>query len=135
MAPLLEHNLAASYKNASWDKIPDGFKDKDGRWASSYWGAISFLINTDKVKEQPATWNDLLKPAYKDMVCSRDPRVSTYATAFVLAAAYANSGGEGNVQPGLDWFKKAPSQRQFTPGRRAKRGIGAKRRVPDFASL
>ena len=40
------------------------------------------------------------------MVCSRDPRVSTYATAAVLAAAYANGGGEGNVQPGLDWFKK-----------------------------
>ncbi len=106
LAPLLENNLAASYKNASWDKIPDGFKDKDGRWASSYWGAISFLINTDKVKDAPATWNDLLKPAYKDMVCSRDPRVSTYATASVLAAAYANGGGEANVQPGLDWFKQ-----------------------------
>jgi putative spermidine/putrescine transport system substrate-binding protein len=106
VAPLLENNLAASYKNASWDKIPDGFKDKDGRWASSYWGAISFLINTDKVKDAPATWNDLLKPAYKDMVCSRDPRVSTYATASVLAAAYANGGGEANVQPGLDWFKQ-----------------------------
>ena len=102
---LLENNLAASYKNASWDKIPDRFKDKDGRWASSYWGAISFLVNTDKVKNPPQTWNDLLKPEYKDMVCSRDPRVSTYATASVLAAAYANGGGEGNVQPGLDWFK------------------------------
>jgi putative spermidine/putrescine transport system substrate-binding protein len=106
VAPLLDNNLAASYKNASWDKIPDGFKDKDGRWASSYWGAISFLVNTDKVKDAPGTWNDLLKPAYKVMVCSRDPRVSTYATASVLAAAYANGGGERDVQPGLDWFKK-----------------------------
>ena len=102
---LLENNLAAAYKNPSWDKIPDNFKDKDGRWASAYWGAISFLINTDKVKNPPQAWNDLLKPEYKDMVCSRDPRVSTYATASVLAAAYANGGGEGNVQPGLDWFK------------------------------
>jgi putative spermidine/putrescine transport system substrate-binding protein len=103
---LLENNLAASYKNASWDKIPDSFKDKDGRWAAGYWGAISFLVNTDKVKVLPETWNDLLKPDYKDMVCSRDPRVSTYATASVLAAAYANGGGEANVQPGLDWFKR-----------------------------
>ena len=40
------------------------------------------------------------------MVCSRDPRVSTYATASVLAAAYAHGGGENNVQPGLDFFKQ-----------------------------
>ena len=103
---LLENNLAMAYKNASADKIPEAFKDKDGRWAAAYWGAISFLVNTDKVKTAPETWNDLLKPDYKDMVCSRDPRVSTYATASVLAAAYANGGGEENVQPGLDWFKK-----------------------------
>jgi len=103
---LLENNLATSYRNAHWDQIPAQFKDPEGRWAVSYWGAISFLVNTDKVKTMPATWNDLLKPEYKDMVCSRDPRVSTYATASVLAAAYANGGGEANVQPGLDWFKK-----------------------------
>lgn len=103
---LLDNNLAADYKNASWNNIKPQFKDADGRWASSYWGAISFLVNTDKVKNIPQTWNDLLKPEYKDMVCSRDPRVSTYATASVLAAAYANGGGEDNVVPGLEWFTK-----------------------------
>ena len=103
---LLENDLAATYKNASWDSIKPQFKDSDGRWASSYWGAISFLVNTDKVTNLPQTWNDLLKPEYKDMVCSRDPRISTYATAAVLAAAYANGGSEDNVQPGLDWFTK-----------------------------
>jgi putative spermidine/putrescine transport system substrate-binding protein len=103
---LLENNLAMSYKNASWDKIPDKFKDKDGRWSVAYWGVISFLVHTEKVKDFPQTWNDLLKPEYKDMVCSRDPRISTYATASVLAAAYANGGGEQDVQPGLEWFKK-----------------------------
>lgn len=102
---LLDEKLAATYKNASWDQIKPEFKDPEGRWASAYWGAISFLVNTDQVKNPPSTWNDLLKPEYKDMVCSRDPRVSTYATASVLAAAIANGGGEDNVQPGLEWFK------------------------------
>lgn len=102
---LLENNLAATYRNSGWDKIKPEFKDPDGRWASSYWGAISFLVNTDQVKTLPATWNDLLKPEYKDMVCSRDPRISTYATASVLAAAIANGGGEDDVKPGLAWFK------------------------------
>ncbi len=103
---LLENKLAMAYRNAHWDRIPDRFKDPEGRWAVAYWGAISFLVNTDRVKSVPQTWNDLLKPEYRDLVCSRDPRVSTYATASVLAAAYANGGGEGNVQPGLDWFKR-----------------------------
>jgi putative spermidine/putrescine transport system substrate-binding protein len=103
---LLDADLTQPYKNASWATIKDSAKDPDGKWASAYWGAIAFLVNTDKVKTKPATWNDLLKPEYKDMVCSRDPRVSTYATASVLAAAYANGGGEDNVKPGLDWFQK-----------------------------
>ncbi len=106
VAPLIENNLAMSYKNTSWDKIPADFKDPEGRWAVAYWGAISFLVNTDLVKNAPQTWDDLLKPEYKDMVCSRDPSKSTYATGSVLAAAYAHGGGESNVQPGLDYFKQ-----------------------------
>ena len=106
VAPLIENNLAMPYKNTSWDKIPADFKDADGRWVVAYWGAISFLVNTDLVKNAPQTWDDLLKPEYKDMVCSRDPNKSTYATGSVLAAAYAHGGDESNVQPGLDFFKK-----------------------------
>src|SRR4249920_1134095 len=59
---LLENNLAMPYRNAHWDKIPDGFKDREGRWAAAYWGAIAFLVNTDRVKSPPESWNDLLKP-------------------------------------------------------------------------
>jgi putative spermidine/putrescine transport system substrate-binding protein len=106
LGKLLDNNLAAPYKNVNWDKIPARFKDPDGRWAASYWGAIAFLVNTDIIKNVPQSWDDLLKPEYRDKVVSRDPRVSTYATASVLAAAYAHGGGEDNVQPGLDFFKQ-----------------------------
>jgi putative spermidine/putrescine transport system substrate-binding protein len=106
LGKLIENNLAMPYRNSHWDKIPNNFKDPGGRWAVAYWGAISFLVNTDLVKKLPETWDDLLRPDYKDMVCSRDPRVSTYATAAVLGAAYAHGGGEANVQPGIDWFKR-----------------------------
>ncbi|MEJ2350697.1 MAG: ABC transporter substrate-binding protein [Anaerolineales bacterium] len=68
--------------------------------------AMSFLVNTDVVQNKPQIWDDLLKPEYQDMICSRDPRVSTYATASVLSAAYSHGGGEENVQPGLDFFKE-----------------------------
>jgi len=103
---LIENNLAMPYKNTSFDKIDANFKDADGRWVVAYWGAISFLVNKDLVTNIPQTWDDLLKPEYKDMVCSRDPSKSTYATGSVLAAAYAHGGDESNVQPGLDYFKQ-----------------------------
>src|SRR5574341_897814 len=100
LGKLIENNLAMPYRNPHWDKIPNNFKDSGGRWAVTYWGAISFLVNTDLVKKLPETWDDLLRPDYKDVVCSRDPRVSTYATGAVLAAAYAHGGGEAYVQKG-----------------------------------
>lgn len=106
LGQLLDNDLAMTYKNAYYDQIPEGFKDPDGRWAVAYWGAISFLVNKDLVTNLPQTWDDLLKPEYKDQVCSRDPRVSTYATGAVLSAAYAHGGGEDNVQPGLDFFQQ-----------------------------
>ena len=40
-ARLLENGLAASYKNTSWDSIKPQYKDPEGRWAASYWGAIA----------------------------------------------------------------------------------------------
>jgi putative spermidine/putrescine transport system substrate-binding protein len=116
LGKLLDNNLAAEYRNTYWDKIPDNFKDTNGRWAVAYWGAISFLVNKDKVTNIPKTWDDLLKPEYKDMVCSRDPRTSTYATGSVLAAAYAHGGGEKNVQPGLDFFKQLRDSKNWREG-------------------
>ncbi|HOJ00829.1 MAG TPA: extracellular solute-binding protein [Anaerolineaceae bacterium] len=103
---LLENDLAMEYKSEYWDKFDEDFRDPDGKWAVGYWGAIAFLVNTDLVENIPQTWADLLKPEYHDQICNRDPRVSTYATGAVLAAAYANGGGEDNVQPGLDFFEQ-----------------------------
>jgi len=116
LGKLLENNLAMEYRNPYWEKIPENFKDPQGRWAVAYWGAISFLVNKDKVTNIPQTWDDLLKPEYKDMVCSRDPRTSTYATGSVLAAAYAHGGGEDNVQPGLDFFKQLRDSKNWREG-------------------
>lgn len=106
LGELVANGLSMAYQNSSWNSIPDNFKDQNGLWTVGYWGAIAFLVNTDTVKDIPSTWNDLLKDEYHDMICSRDPRQSSYATASVLAAAYANGGSEQNIQPGLDLFAK-----------------------------
>jgi putative spermidine/putrescine transport system substrate-binding protein len=98
--------LSQAYKNSNWAEIPDYAKDPNGRWAAAYWGAMAFLVNADKVKAVPQTWEDLLKPDYKNTVCMKDPRSSATAQMIVLGSAYAHGGSETNVQPGLDFFKK-----------------------------
>ncbi len=106
-AKLVEDDgLSQPYKNSHWDEIPDYAKDPQGRWAAAYWGAMAFLVNADKVKTVPQTWEDLLKPDYKNTVCMKDPRSSATAQMIVLGAAFAHGGDENNVQPGLDFFKK-----------------------------
>lgn len=106
-ATLIEDKkLSLPYKPATWAELPEYARDADGRWAAAYWGAISFAINKDLVKEIPRSWQDLLKPEYQDKICMRDPRESATGGMVVLAAAYANGGSEANVQPGLDFFAK-----------------------------
>jgi putative spermidine/putrescine transport system substrate-binding protein len=101
-----DEGLSQVYMPSTWSEIPDYAKDAQGRWAAAYWGAMAFLVNADKVTVVPQTWEDLLKPAYANTVCMKDPRSSATAQMIVLAASYAHGGNETNVQPGLDFFKK-----------------------------
>src|SRR5512133_2785924 len=68
LGTLVDNGLAIEYRNSNWDKIPAERKDPNGKWAVGYWGAIAFLVNKDLVPNAPKTWDDLLKPEYKDMV-------------------------------------------------------------------
>src|SRR5262249_26270871 len=69
--------LIQPYKVANWNDIPDSVKEPSGYWYGDYYGAMSFLVNKDVVKNVPQDWNDLLKPEYKSQVAlSGDPRGS-----------------------------------------------------------
>ena len=98
--------LSKPYKHSYWSELPDYAKDPQGRWSAGFYGVMAFLVNADKVKNVPRTWEDLLKDEYKGTMCMRDPRSSATAQMIVLASAFAHGGSETNVQPGLDFFKK-----------------------------
>jgi putative spermidine/putrescine transport system substrate-binding protein len=101
-----DKTLSQPFMNSYWNEIPGYAKDPKGRWSAAFYGVMAFLVNADKVKNVPKTWDDLLKPEYKGTLCMRDPRSSATAQMIVLASAFANGGSETNVQPGLDFFKK-----------------------------
>jgi len=114
---ITSENLSQPYKNKYWEEIPDYAKDPSGLWSAAYWGAFAFTVNTDLVANVPKTWDDLLKPEYKNMVTMKDPRESGTANMMVLAAAFAHGGSEKNVQPGLDFFKQLKEAGNIRPVR------------------
>lgn len=102
----VQMGVIAPYKNQYWNQIPDNLKDPNGYWAAAYYGVTAFEVNTDKVKDVPKTWADLLKPEYKGLIGFADPRQAAVSFDAVVAAAYANGGSDSNIQPGLDFFQK-----------------------------
>jgi putative spermidine/putrescine transport system substrate-binding protein len=110
-----------AYKVSTWDKIPDPTlglpsREPSGLWTAGYYGTMTFEVNTAVVKNPPATWQDLLKPEYKNQVAlAGPPTTSNQAIQSILAAALANGGSLDNAQPGLDFFKKLNDAGNFVP--------------------
>lgn len=66
------------YDSPEAKNIPDQFKDKDNMFIGARVVMLGFIYNTDLVKENdiPKTWNDLLKPRYKNQLGITDPTFS-----------------------------------------------------------
>ncbi len=114
----IQQGLITPYKHAHWDGIPANLKDPNGYWCTEYWGTQALVINTDKVSTPPASFQDLLNPAYKNMVgIDGDPRQANDAFIAVYSAALANGGSLDNIQPGIDFFAKLKQIGNFTAAR------------------
>ena len=108
--------LLAPYKVASFDQVPTAAKDADGKWVSDYGGYVSIGYDPAKVPNPPASFADLLKPEYKNMVAiNGNPTQAGAAFAAVYAAALANKGSFDNIQPGVDFFKQLKAAGNFVP--------------------
>lgn len=110
--------LLANYKNAEWADIPDNLKDANGAWSATYYGAMSFLINTDAVTIDIKDWSDLMDPSLKNAVgIDGDPNKASDSFNAVLSAAYAKGGGVDDISPGVDFFNALKSAGNLTPAR------------------
>ena len=108
--------LIQPYKVSTWNDIPDSAKDADGFWYGDYYGVMSFEVNTAVIKTVPQTFQDLLKPDYKNSVAlAGAPTVSNQAISAVWAAGIANGGSLDNAAPGLDFFKQLNAAGNFVP--------------------
>ncbi len=97
--------VVPAYLPPSASKLKDWQKGKGG-WVATFVGAPAFVVNTDKVKNPPKTWADLLKPEYKGMIATKNPASSGTGQAMVVAAAVANGGSVDDLAPAYAYFKK-----------------------------
>jgi iron(III) transport system substrate-binding protein len=89
MSEFVPKGMLVPYKPKGWEMIPANFKDPMGYWTAIDLYAAALVPNT-KVLEQknlpmPKGWQDLLNPAYKDMLIMPNPASS--GTGFLQVAS------------------------------------------------
>ena len=108
--------LYARYFNRFFGTVPRSMKDTRGFWVGDYWGVVSFGVNRNVVRNIPRSWNDLLKPEYRNQVAlNGSPLSSGSAVAGVYSAALANGGALSNIVPGIDFFARLKRAGNFIP--------------------
>jgi putative spermidine/putrescine transport system substrate-binding protein len=111
-----QSGILAPYKVTTWDNIPADAKDANGQWFADYGGYVAIGYDSAKVKTPPASFADLLKPAYKNQVAiNGNPTQASAAFSAVFASALANGGSLDNIAPGVSYFKKLHSVGNFVP--------------------
>ena len=89
------------YKSPSFAKLPARMKQADGQWTAIADDPLVFMTNDKFLKENnlkpPASWNDLLNPAYKNMLQMADARTSGTAVTRIFSILEVNGRDENKA--------------------------------------
>lgn len=88
---LKSQGLLEKYISPEAANIVSPVKDPDGYFTPARLGTLGIAYNTNKIKEPPKTWQDLLKPEFKDGFGIANPSLS--GTAMVSVAMLVNNFG------------------------------------------
>ncbi len=91
-----KEGILATYKSPVVKDLVNPFEDYDGSFTAARLGTLGIIINTDKVKEAPTQWSDLMKPQFKNGFAVANPALS--GTAYMSIALLQK-------QFGPDFFK------------------------------
>ena len=102
------------YKPPSFARLPARFRQSDGQWIAIADDPLVFMSNEKFLKEHnmkaPASWSDLLNPAYKDMLQMADARTSGTAVTRIFSILEVNGRDETKA---FDYMKKLRPQVQL----------------------
>ena len=98
--------VVESWAPTNFDKLPAAFQDADKQWFICHQLVVAFLVNKQLVQEIPTSWEDLLKPEYKNSIVYLDPRSTGQGQVLTFAAAYGNGGSVEDPLPGVEYLAK-----------------------------
>jgi len=109
-----EQGIFEPYTPPSAAELPKRFKSAQGMWTAIADDPLVFMTNEKFLKEHalkaPASWNDLLNPAYKDMLQMADARTSGTAVTRIFSVLEVNGRDEAKA---FDYMKKLRPQVQL----------------------
>ncbi len=83
-----ERGLTQPYTPAAAADLAPGFKDTKGYWHAFYMNPLGFGVLPKELEEDgkpiPASWKDLLNPAYRGMIQMPSPQSSGTAYAMIM---------------------------------------------------
>ncbi len=89
------------YKPPTFDKLPGRFRHADGQWVAIADDPLVFMTNQKFLAENklapPQSWNDLLNPAYKNMLQMADARTSGTAVTRIFSILEVNGRDESKA--------------------------------------
>jgi putative spermidine/putrescine transport system substrate-binding protein len=100
----IKKDVVAPFKPVNFDRLPDVFRDPEGRWFTVHSLTIAFIVNKKLVKTAPRSWADLLKPDFKNSVVYLDPRSTGVGQVMSFAANFGAGGDMNNLAPGFAYF-------------------------------
>ncbi len=106
---LSTQGLLEKYVSPNAAAVPDAFKDPNGFWTGWYVGIFAFVHNTDRFAKEmgslkpPATWDDLLDPAWKGKIIMPSP--ITTGGGYILLATQVFRFNKDEAKA-MDFMKK-----------------------------
>ena len=83
-----DRGLTQPYVPAAAADLAQGFKDAEGYWHAFYMNPLGFGVLAEELEAEgkplPASWKDLLNPAYKGMIQMPSPQSSGTAYAMIM---------------------------------------------------
>jgi iron(III) transport system substrate-binding protein len=103
----IKEGVFVAYRPPAFAALPARFKQADGYWVAIADDPLVFMTNTKFLKEHslkaPASWEDLLNPAYKNMLQMADARTSGTAVTRIFSVLEVNGRNEDKA---FEYMKK-----------------------------
>ena len=97
----IKEGVFESYKPPSFDRLAARFRHAEGQWVAIADDPLVFMSNNKFLKENglkaPVSWNDLLHPAYKNMLQMADARTSGTAVTRIFSILEVNGRDEAKA--------------------------------------